>query len=80
MQKGDRFLNCFTLELYTYSGVDKIGNIVLINYDNEERHIGERYFDAKYIPYSEIDYLQLKNNKVKNKRGISCEKDTDDLE
>lgn len=80
MNKSDRFLNCFTLELYTYKGVDKIGNVVLVNSDNEERHIGEKYFDAKYIPYSEADYLKLKNNKVNRKKCSVCEKDTDDLE
>lgn len=80
MEQGDRYINSLTLELYTYQDTDSMGNIVLLNSDEEMRHVGERYFTARYVPYSETEYSKLKNNKLNKKRYCICEKSVDDLE
>lgn len=79
MQKGDKFVNSFTLDVYTYDGNDSMGNIVLINKDGDIRQVGELYFSIRYVPYTEEVYQTLKNNKYKRGVGM-CEKSTDDLE
>lgn len=77
MKQGDRFINGFTLDAYTYDSTDSRGNIVLINKNNEVRQVGERYFESRYLPYSEEVYKQLKCNK---KVGVICEKSVEDLD
>lgn len=80
MEQGDRFINCVTLEIYTYQDTDNIGNIVMLNSEEDIRHVGEKYFTARYIPYSETECLKLKNNKLKERICCVCEKSIDDLE
>ena len=80
MEQGDKFINSMTLELYTYQEVDNRGNIILLNSDDDVRHIGERYFELRYIPYSETELLKLKNNKLNERKRGLCEKSVEDLE
>lgn len=77
MTKGDRFINSLTLDIYTYDSTDEMGYIVLVKENGEIRQVGEGFFQARYVPYSEEAYLRLKNNK---KVGVICEKSVEDLE
>lgn len=80
MKQGDKLINNFTLEIYTYKEIDNMGNVVLLNSNGDIRHVGERYFSNRYVPYSDEEYHKLKSNKLKEKRCSVCEKDVSGLE